>query len=531
MRPGEAWRVLGIDPTRDTGAIRRAYATALKAIDPDADPERFNRLRDARDAALGYARGGEDDAVDLADLPGGSDLDELPDEAPPPPDPQAAAINAHYAALLGLLFPDGTASVQPPTPDEAARMAEHFGALLDDPRLDGLEFRAGAEDELARLIATALPRSDSLVPIAIARFGWDATRGRVDQSPAVRALTDRADTLAFRQAVLSPKHPLHRSWRELTKPANERSWRSFGVRGDNIRVLLNTVRTRYPALEQEFDWYRVALWEPSARRGTWRRASWWPYAFGIWLVLRLIYLAVDYVHPLQHDPSRPAHAQPVAGLPNLDPAISGNALISADIDLGDAVALATDSQIKLPMLASRRPALVASLRRDWQAAKARGDGRQSFITATAHSLRQRAAAGQRVANYDLASAFARNELLMVQRLGMRSMTVEMCGDTAGKQPVPAALLGDDLLAQQNALLARALLETDASVPPDRKRLFTVPGAVVTAAAARARVPRADFTAAMLGNGTADTRCRARIALLEEALSLPRAQALPLLRQL
>ena len=46
------WALLGIAPTADAAAIRRAYARKLKLTRPDEDPEGFQRLVQARDAAL-----------------------------------------------------------------------------------------------------------------------------------------------------------------------------------------------------------------------------------------------------------------------------------------------------------------------------------------------------------------------------------------------------------------------------------------------------------------------------------------------
>lgn len=51
-----AWCRLGIEPTTDQGAIRRAYADALRAMDVDADVAGFAALRDARDTVLAWAR-------------------------------------------------------------------------------------------------------------------------------------------------------------------------------------------------------------------------------------------------------------------------------------------------------------------------------------------------------------------------------------------------------------------------------------------------------------------------------------------
>ncbi len=46
------WTLLGIAPTADAAAIRRAYARKLKLTRPDEDPEGFQRLVQERDAAL-----------------------------------------------------------------------------------------------------------------------------------------------------------------------------------------------------------------------------------------------------------------------------------------------------------------------------------------------------------------------------------------------------------------------------------------------------------------------------------------------
>jgi hypothetical protein len=49
------WEELGIVPTVDPKAIRRAYADRLRGLDPDQDPAAFQRLRQAFEAALSRA--------------------------------------------------------------------------------------------------------------------------------------------------------------------------------------------------------------------------------------------------------------------------------------------------------------------------------------------------------------------------------------------------------------------------------------------------------------------------------------------
>jgi hypothetical protein len=66
------WDELGIAPTDDAVALRRAYVARLKTLDVDRDPAAFMRLREAFDEALGnvaVAAGAGDDATPPAEPP------------------------------------------------------------------------------------------------------------------------------------------------------------------------------------------------------------------------------------------------------------------------------------------------------------------------------------------------------------------------------------------------------------------------------------------------------------------------------
>ena len=51
----DMWKILGIEPTTDKRAIKRAYAAKTKETHPEEKPEEFKRLYEAYQTALGYA--------------------------------------------------------------------------------------------------------------------------------------------------------------------------------------------------------------------------------------------------------------------------------------------------------------------------------------------------------------------------------------------------------------------------------------------------------------------------------------------
>ncbi|MBR4556452.1 MAG: hypothetical protein IKO15_03130 [Clostridiales bacterium] len=52
------WEILGIEPTDDVQAIKRAYSVLVHEVNPEDDPERFNELHDAYREALESAKNG-----------------------------------------------------------------------------------------------------------------------------------------------------------------------------------------------------------------------------------------------------------------------------------------------------------------------------------------------------------------------------------------------------------------------------------------------------------------------------------------
>jgi hypothetical protein len=79
LTTGRLWDELGIAPSRDRKAIRRAYAARLKRLEPDRNPEAFARLRRAFEWALSRA-GNDDDPRPSAAPPASPDRDEPAEE-------------------------------------------------------------------------------------------------------------------------------------------------------------------------------------------------------------------------------------------------------------------------------------------------------------------------------------------------------------------------------------------------------------------------------------------------------------------
>lgn len=84
------WTVLGIDPTKDVSAIKRAYAEKARTCHPEENPEGFLRLRRAYQEALNCTEGEREEPdevpapVDEEGEDSGWNLQEMEDEGPNP---------------------------------------------------------------------------------------------------------------------------------------------------------------------------------------------------------------------------------------------------------------------------------------------------------------------------------------------------------------------------------------------------------------------------------------------------------------
>lgn len=225
----------GTDP--DERALRRAYARRLKQIDVEAEPARFQALREALDQGLRWIAWRDQQRLAQARAPA-PEPEPLPElatrpaptlprpaepDAAPPPQPRDAP-RARRAVDAGATLP--TAAMVPrPDPDALAaavfaRLQQRIGQgladaettrtlllhLLGDPDLASIDARVAFELAVARLLGGAWrPGHEHLLDPAIEVFGWNSDHARLKHFGQLgmlltAAIRDRATVQAFNAA-------------------------------------------------------------------------------------------------------------------------------------------------------------------------------------------------------------------------------------------------------------------------------------------------------------------------------------------
>ena len=276
MTPSAAWRLLGLDPTGDRRAVKRAYAAKLKAIDPDKDIGGFLRLRDALETAqraadrIGDAPFGDEAEAHLqpvraevqhpvvaeidppTSLHAGEDSFAQPTHIEEPASP-APDIRDDIAAMLA-----GYASTSP----EPERLIGAMRQLLADERMERVEFSSETEDWLAFLLTRTIPRSDPVIPMVADHFRWMAELGKANRRPMVASAAQRAVDLECIASLEEPQHRWHAAFAKLQEPGpTALSFRTKFQLKREIADLLASLRYHNPMVERLFDPAHVALWD------------------------------------------------------------------------------------------------------------------------------------------------------------------------------------------------------------------------------------------------------------------------------
>jgi len=215
------WEQLGITPTRDVAAIKRAYAVRLRVTRPDDDAQAYQALREAYDRAQHWARHVFDAAQDDEDeVEHADEVGERADAAHAPAELHGPALEwAHTVAAL----PDVEAPpevVLPPleTPELLSRQAfetwtrDGEAALLDRwPQLEAAlsSLPLAQQAEASARFADMVIRAPNLPALFLRRlqdhFGWlgDFRTDRIIGAARAEALRE-----ALAEVVVRPVNDL-----------------------------------------------------------------------------------------------------------------------------------------------------------------------------------------------------------------------------------------------------------------------------------------------------------------------------------
>ena len=588
--PRAAWRQLGIAPTKDSSAIRSAYAAVLKSIDPDTDPARFQALRQAREQALAYARSSDDQLAAAQEALHSHIKIPLTSWSPDPiiaPGLANGTVPGNVGAIVPSVKGDFLSLARPAPVDGTEQLlpTAHVNGSLTPPVLGGASISSTIE---------SLTLNDGAVDEAHYRavlgilFGEDGRQQPLSDETVRRELIVHAEALLNnpRMSEIAFYSEAERWFAQVIAAAAPRSdpiahlaldhfgWLAdrgrFDQRPEIAAVVARYDMLAFHAAVQKEGHPLHRAWrelitpaDEHSRRGhasgkqvakllelvrrdfpdleqafDWYRVSLWETQPTVsrggsrnlswlgWLWPALVLLSA--LGRCSAETPRPPIISEAS-----DPALPTVGLVdglrSSDDDIEAAVAMATDRELSLRTIKENNPDLARLLAADWERARSDKELRSAFIQRTSTGLRDRFNTGLAEASYPLISdyrSFQRDEARLA---GSRS--IYACDDYFIKGTLPGSR--SPLYRQRlSKMIARGLIETNVA-PPERDlpRSFVIPGAAFTDAVKRSGLSKEEFRQAMQGKGSAEMRCKARIGLIEAALALPRNPGLKLLRDM
>lgn len=506
MTARQAWRRLGIAPTDDARAIRRAYAAKLKALDVDADPAGFEALREAREYALvlaqNMASGGNAGGEDWDEAEEDSPLAEIAAEILADSDDESRAVAAQAAverdpyddrasALYDLL---GAADGYTPLiHDEVALARDHLHFLLGDPRLEAIDRRTDVENWLAMLLVNNSPRSDPLLYTAAEAFGWRGQAGGIEEDWWVRSVNERIQALVLRSNLESGQHSLSAAWRELTRPlVGSTASRHLLIRRSKVKALIAKIRNECPSLEEELVPERVAVYDEVSGNGC---SSTWI----LMVVAVQVVLAISRCNPVTSPVAPPVPV--VTGAPSV-------ALPTPANPLGPALE-SFDSGLTPQALQAAQPTFAAELA---ELAK-----KPDAHTAIFRQLAERMFVAVPLAEPSLVRDYAKQRRAIFTTL--RSEQPDQCLRFVQGQSIEPVERATRLLAPLRAVGARIILATQ--VPLKAKLSdgrFRLNGEMLGQAKDWSGLTLDQLQDALNGKGTPRNICSAWMAVIDAALA-------------
>lgn len=550
MSPGFPWGELGLARGADAAAIRKAYAGRLKAMDVDADPDAYARLRQARDAALRQARQAPANPAlpDLASLDpapagpvawplagaailgaGAGDLQVPLPDAPGPCAPVSAGraamggdgaairmawpfappvlavedasvrpVQRPEARLYALLLGTGAEDARPFTADEEAEAHACLQAILDIAAHGSLARHDAIETWLADVLARSWPRCAPLLEEVAVVLGWHQHAGQLGESRQVAFLTARLAGYLFQRDVLSPTHPHHAAWMELTREGEAGLMRRLTFRPARITALLVHVRQNFPELEDCLNETRVQSWFRQ------ESGSWWSNWY-VPVAMLGVRLLLSLWHP---DEAPPPPAPPPYEAQTQSPQVVARMaqVVTATFGPGHTVDWLETHQRELAQT------IATNLRMHSQGVKA--DRGEEEIAA--NIVRTRGYFAARLAGGAELDQAMRQRLAVLDRL---AGDAQACDAFLRKGDVPPGLSLPEATRAAAQRLATAQAQDGRLIPPQGfgPTTATVPGILVGRVARETGLDDARLSAAMQGKGSPADHCAVSRALIRATL--------------
>ncbi|MFD3246564.1 hypothetical protein [Rahnella aquatilis] len=168
------WSVLGIEPTQDLSVIKRAYARQLKNTRPDQDPEGYQRLREAFDAAKHQGNNTVlsdvvTDEMPPAEVPASPFL---PRPAPFEPVNEISQETYRDTALRRKVISQAAKITDEMMENETAGL-EHLDAFIKSNVLQNIELHELFSQELAEQLSDRDGLYSALLINVSGIMGWD----------------------------------------------------------------------------------------------------------------------------------------------------------------------------------------------------------------------------------------------------------------------------------------------------------------------------------------------------------------------
>ena len=522
---------------------RHELATPKREIETRSNLDNWVRVEAA--SAEGDGAGDPDLRMPVA-APG--------DESKPDP--------AFFARIEALLFgPSGG--------DVAGELSRLTQALLSHPSMLRIQVADMVEGWLIDRIANASPRSDPMLTIAAAHFGWQDRLDDWRTPPVVQWLVQREYDAEFERrlveqlpefvevldALRGPEDPpdAKTAWRLLP---NVRAFMEFATANlPTSMALCNPAAVEWwndhirqmPMWQREMDALRRMFrghrsiedrLNPIERKvdvGLFIGILVIPFIFG-WAVLRRGHsklaragtfawmgIMVLIFASMPEPPPRKAAPSPfVVAEPYQDPAEDFRPVLLA---FGG-------RPFTLETIHDQNPLLHDQLMARWREAKAARENSREFRDGVEDRLYHALGEAVRSGDYELQAAYWQLTADRMRWIRARFGPSE-CGKIfAGDRPMPE--LPEEYYQRYRQIFVRALIE------PSRPRHFRsrnetghyrIPSEMFDAGRVRSGMEEGEFEAGLGSSGTPRQRCHARIGLIDAALSAPRARSAPFIRDM